>query len=133
MQEMLLNLLQEVLYAIIIVVVPIISNCIISYFKSKKEIIIKGREDEEFNASIIQVIDIIEKVVDTVSQTYVDSLKKEGKFNEEAQKEAFNIALTSVRGLINDNTQEMISTVYSDFDSWLKIQIESYIKSKKLI
>lgn len=69
--------------------------------------------------------------VSEVSQTYVDTLKKEGKFDKEAQKLAFELAKEKALILINDNSKKAINTVYNDFDYWLNLIIEQKVKEQK--
>lgn len=69
--------------------------------------------------------------VSEVTQTYVDTLKKEGKFDKDAQKLAFELAKEKALILINDNSKKAINTVYNDFDYWLNLIIEQKVKEQK--
>ena len=131
MHETLINLLLELAYAVVIVVVPILAKYAISFLASKKSEIDAKTDSIVFQDTVSEAIDLIQRVVDTVSQTYVDSLKKSGNFTEEAQKKAFNDALETVKNLLSNDTRELLEVTYSDIDSWIKVQIESYIQSKK--
>ena len=68
-----------------------------------------------------------------VNQTYVDSLKASGKFDKDAQNEAFNKAYSEAINLISDGTKEIIEEVYGSFDEWLKSKIESSVKRAKIV
>ena len=131
MHETLINLLLELAYAVVIVVVPILAKYAISYLASKKSEVDAKTDSIVFQDTISDAIDLVQRVVDMVSQTYVESLKKSGNFTEEAQKIAFNEALTTIKNLLDDSTRELLQTTYSDLDSWIKVQVESYIQSKK--
>ena len=78
--------IQEILYLIITGIVPLLITYGIIFLKVK----IKEQEKKLENDQLIKYIDAatdaISKAVLTVSQTYVDTLKKEGKFDAEAQK-----------------------------------------------
>ena len=135
-----MGLLTEVLYAVVITVIPIIASNIVKYLSAKKlEIEQKSESNkkvsdvEVFNNTLVMVIELIQKTVDTVSQTYVDRLKKEGKFTKESQEIAFDRAKDSVKSLLDTRTRDILSSVYSDLDKWIEIQIESYIKSSKIV
>lgn len=69
--------------------------------------------------------------VSEVTQTYVDTLKKEGKFDKDAQKLAFELAKEKALILINDNSKKAINTIYNDFDYWLNLIIEQKVKEQK--
>lgn len=124
----------NILGSVAIVVIPILARYFVVYLieqRKKVENEIKQSELAQFEASILEAIDIIERVVQTVSQTYVDSLKAKGEFTKEAQEKSFEEAFETAKLLIPEETKKLIETVYSDLDTWLKVQIESYIKSKK--
>lgn len=74
---------------------------------------------------------IIMSSVQTITQTYVDSLKREGAFTEEAQKEAFNKCLTLVKSQLTPELITYIQENFGDMETYLKTQIESMIQSLK--
>lgn len=131
MQETLLNILRDVAYVVIIGVIPIISKYVICYLQAREIKLSQEVEDETFETTRILTLELIQNVVDMVSQTYVDSLKNKGEFTKEAQAEAFNRALTLCKELMSDSSKEIIEAGYKDLDSWIGMNIESYIKSKK--
>lgn len=127
--------LNELLIAVVTVAIPIVVKYLTSYLNAlKKKHLAEVEQDDKiaFDNSIIEAIDLVQKVVDKVSQTYVDSLKAQGKFDKEAQVESFNKAFEDAKSLISTETQGLISSVYTDFDKWVEVQIESYIRNKKL-
>ena len=67
-----------------------------------------------------------------VKQTFVDSLKSEGKFDAEAQVEAFEQAYATWEQMISDEMKNIISETVGDLDAWVKTKIEAaVIESKK--
>ena len=126
--------LNELLIAVVTVSIPIVVKYITAYLntlKEKKKSEIAQEDKAAFDESILEAIDLVQKVVDKVSQTYVDSLKAKNEFNKEAQVESLSKAIEDAKTLISTETQGLISSVYSDFDKWLEVQIESYIRSQK--
>ena len=126
--------LNELLIAVVTVAIPIIVKYLTSYLnalKQKKQSEIEQKDKEAFDKSVVEAIGLVQKVVDKVSQTYVDSLKQKGEFTKESQKESFELAISDAKELISSETQALIASVYSDFDKWLEVQIESYIRSQK--
>ena len=83
------------------------------------------------NQSIDKAQDAIKHVVLAVSQEYVDTLKTQGKFDEQAQTEAKNKAIAKAEKLITDESRNAIITIYGDFDEYLDSMIESYVQSNK--
>mgnify|MGYP004654040737 CR=1 FL=1 len=74
---------------------------------------------------------LVENAVDCVSQTYVDTLKKQGKFDAEAQKNAYNQAVEAITKLMDDDMKQVLTSIYGDLTIWMKVTIEAYIKSQK--
>ena len=66
-----------------------------------------------------------------INQIYVDSLKSSGKFDKEAQTEAFNRAYAEAMNMISDEAKKVIEQLYGSFDKWLKLKIESSVNTAK--
>ena len=65
---------------------------------------------------------IYQTVVDCViatNQTYVDSLKKSGSFDEAAQKEAFNRTMNAVLAILGDDAKDYIQQATGDLNTYL--------------
>lgn len=122
---------QEILYLIITGIVPLLITYGIIFLKVK----IKEQEKKLENDQLIKYIDAatdaISKAVLTVSQTYVDTLKKEGKFDAEAQKTAKQMAIDKAKTLITAESKAAIETLYTDFEAYLNDAIESLVKENK--
>lgn len=123
-------LIHEVLYVVIIAVVPVLAKYIVDLLNSKREEINARAESFAFQDAILRAIQLVQDAVDTTSQTYVEALKKEGKFDSESQKKAMDMTIQSVEKLMDKDMKDLINTVYLDFDEWVRVQIESYIKNK---
>ena len=128
---MLKEVLMNVIYVIIIGVLPILTKMVVSYIGAKKEDIDDSIYDSALKTVIDSSITLVQNVVDTVSQTYVDALKKEKKFDEESQKKAFQMALDKVKSMLTDYSVSVLQSTYKDVDKWIEVQIESYINMKK--
>lgn len=125
------NLLTELLYVVLIGAIPIVSKYLIQQIEAKKNEILKDDMTKDFQNSIDGAMSLVEKVVDYVSQTYVDALKKEGKFDSVAQQNAYNKAVEALEKLMDDDMKHVLINVYGDLSTWMKVAIESYIKSRK--
>lgn len=69
--------------------------------------------------------------VKEVYQTYVETLKKEGKFDKEAQEKALHSCLNTLKAQLKDEIWEFIKTNFGDIDTYLISIIESIIFSLK--
>ena len=69
--------------------------------------------------------------VQYVNQTYVDALKEQDKFDEDAQRIAYNRALTAAKKALTQETIMFIKETFGDLDSYLKPMIEAQVRSQK--
>ena len=75
---------------------------------------------------------LIQQVVQEVNQTFVESLKKEGKFDVEAQREAFELAFEKIKKLTTDKVVKVINELSNDnFEEYTKTQIENQVNLQK--
>ena len=89
-------------------------------------------EDEAVRLMVLKAVDIVEQAVLYVMQTYVDGLKKAGKFDKAAQEEAFQMAKERAVSLINDEAKNVIEENYGDFDTWIETRIEEKVHENKM-
>jgi hypothetical protein len=98
----------------------------------------KSKEIQENTQSAIakKYIDFAEKtviqVVDKIFQTYVDTLKDKGEWNEETAQIAYSMAKMEVLKLLTTQARDAITMMYSDLDAWLETQIEYNVKVIKI-
>lgn len=89
--------------------------------------------DKKFADMLGQVTYIVTDAVQCIYQEFVDVLKKEGKFDEKAQKEAKERAMNIIYGQLSDKMKQFIVDNYGNIESWLEEKIESVIYSLKAI
>ena len=66
------------------------------------------------------------------TQTYVDSLKKQGAFNAEAQKVAFTMTYEAVVRLLTDEAQTYLNEAVGDLNLYITQKIESEVNLNKM-
>ena len=112
MEPAYLRLLSEIFEVCIIPLLGILTAYAVAYLKAKKEEILakivtnKTQEEKELMS---KYLDMVEKTVTncvmTTNQTYVDSLKQEGKFDADAQKIAFDKTLDAVLAILSEDAK----------------------------
>lgn len=127
--------MKEILLNIIYIIITTAGSALIAFLctllKTKiAEITAKIKNDRIVNY-IDSAEDAVITAVLTVSQTYVDALKKDGGFTKAAQVEAKNKAIEIATTLINEDIKEAIASVYGDFSLWLTSKIEENVKINK--
>lgn len=126
-----LEVLQPILYTVITTVISVVAAYVSKFLIAKRKQINTQVENDKLNTYLDMALSAVNDAVLTVSQTYVDSLKKSGKFNVEAQNLAKNKAIDTATTLITEDVRKAIDKVYGDFNLWLDTAIESSVKENK--
>lgn len=121
------TILINTLVTVLIAVIPLVGRLLIL----KLQLQIRKIEDEKLRCRIEDATIAVYNAVSEVAQTFVDNAKDLNVFNLEEQKEAFNMAKTKAKELINKNSVDAINIVHKDFETWLNNQIESATKQLK--
>ena len=91
----------------------------------------KLADNEMINKLIDSAQSTVTRIVSSISQTYVDSLKNSGEFNKEAAIIAKDTAIAKATELLSDEAVKAIETVHGSFSAWLDIVIEDAVKTLK--
>lgn len=118
--ELLLMILQSVLSIVIPIAISVLTYFIKKYIDEKID-----------NEQLKKAVDIITTAVNSVQQTYVDDLKKNGDFTFEAQEKALKKATNEALNLMNDKITDTIQNNYGDVEQYVIMVIESIIGKKK--
>lgn len=87
--------------------------------------------NDKANKYLDKAESLVSDCVKMVNQTFVDSLKKEGKFDIDAQKVAFTMCADNVEKLISNEMKEAVALAYNDFNEWLLTAIDAKIADAK--
>ena len=95
---------------------------------------LSAKTENEIQAKYITMLnDTITDCVIATTQTYVDSLKKQGAFDAEAQKVAFTMTYESVVKLLTDEATEYLSAAIGDLRLYITQKIEAEVNLNKTI
>lgn len=138
MEPAYLGLLSDIFEVCIIPLLGILTAYAVAFLKAKKEEILakiatnKTQEEKELTSKYLNMVEkTVTDCVMATNQTYVDSLKQEGKFNAEAQKTAFNKTLDAVLAILTDDAKEYLTQIFGDLNVYLTNLIESQVKINK--
>lgn len=124
--------MNDIIISIISVVVTTVVLPLITLGGTKLiQLINQKIKDEKTRNILTSLTQTIERVVRSVTQTYVESLKKDGKFDQEAQIKALTLAKEAILAELNVETRTFIETTYGSVDSFVTSQIESTINLLK--
>lgn len=115
------NVLAKLIETVCSLVITIGLPCLIKAICAKTN-------NDHLNKLIELASQTIEKCVITIDQIYVDGLKKEGKFTKELQEEAFDTCKCMILNTLSEDTKNAVITMCGDLDSWIRVNIESYVR-----
>lgn len=127
MKEVLTTLIQVV----VIPAIPVLVTYLVKYLRAQATQATTEINNELVKTYLQEATDAILQAVTYTSQTYVDTLKKQGKFDEAAQKIAFTTAKETALKLLTEDAKEMITSLYGDLTTWLDTKIEQTVKDQK--
>lgn len=128
------EMINYVLYVVLTVILPVVAKYAVDLIKTKikeSNIIADATKNEDLSKIIEGALSDVMDAVLYINQVYVDSLKSSGKFDKEAQQEAFNRAYKEALNMISDEAKKVIEQLYGSFDKWLKLKIESSVNMAK--
>lgn len=93
---------------------------------------LKLKHDSELAKKYFDMLDktICDAVIAT-NQTYVDALKKEGKFDAEAQKKAFKQTYDTVMQLLTADAKTYLESAVADLTVYINTRIEAEVNVNK--
>lgn len=122
---------ENILYAVIAAAVPVITGFICTWIASLYSNNKTKIKNENVQAVLGQVTDMIVAAVETTTSTYVKSLKAENLFDAKAQKEAFNKTFNAVKKQLTAESAKIIEETYGDVEEYLTNKIEQLVETLK--
>ena len=126
------EIIQLALGTIITVVLPVLVKYILDALKECSLSYSDKIASEVTKDYLADISELIYQVTVYTTQTYVDELKAQGRFDKEAQDVAFDRTKTTVMALLNQEAKNFIFKVYGDVDLWLDTKIEQTVRETKV-
>ena len=99
----------------------------LNFFLKKTENI----KNEDVRENVQMVLQTIARSINFTNQRFVDELKKEGKFDEEAMREAFYRTKKLVERQVDAEGRAAVEKMHKDFTVFIESEIESQINESK--
>lgn len=123
--------LQDLLFIVLTAAIPLCLKFLYSWVTSVVEEKTQNMNNAQLKEYINSAVQAVMKAVLSTYQTYVDSLKKQDLFDEEAQKKAFEMAKNAALLMITEDVKAAVEEVYGDFNAWIDNTIEQFVKANK--
>lgn len=132
MQYNWMELLYEIFKTAIIPLLGVSVTFLVFYIKTKIQELKEKTKDKTQEKYLDMLSDFVTNAVITTNQVYVNSLKEQGSFDSEAQKNAFEMTKQAVLSLITDDMRKVIEEVVGDLETYVNNLIESSVYTNKL-
>ena len=109
-----------------------LTGYLITYINKKKKAL-----QQEMDCELAdKYLDMLEKTViscvTATNQTFVETLKKQGIFDEAAQKEAFVTTYNNVMAILSEDCYNYLAEITADVESYIINKIEAEVNFAKM-
>ena len=130
--EMLQDFIPVLFQVCIIPLLGVLTTFFVKWVNAKSAEIQTNIDDVTLNKYLQMLTETITDCVIATNQTFVESLKAQGKFDEEAQKEAFRLTSMSVIAILTDDAKEYLTNMYGDLSIYITNMIEAEVNRNRL-
>ena len=128
-----MSLLYQIIEVCVIPLLGILTAYVIKYINAKSEEIQIQIDNDLADKYINMLAETITACVIATNQTYVESLKKQGKFDAEAQKEAFNQTYNAIMAVLTNEAKLYLTNIYGDLAAYITARIEAEVNISKIV
>ena len=128
---MTIELISQIMEIVVIPLLGILTTYIVKLVNVKINEISSTKHNELEQKYLNMLNETITKCVIATTQTYVETLKKEGKFDKTAQETAFSKTYTAVLAILSDEAKKYLTEAVGDLNLYITQQIEAEVKLTK--
>lgn len=125
------EIITQIFELCIIPLLAILTKYIIKFVQAKTNKLHASTDNEIAKKYMGMIAETIVSCVTATNQTYVETLKTQGKFDETAQKVAFETTLDAVVKVLSDDAKDYIKETTNDLDTYLTELIEAAVNNAK--
>jgi hypothetical protein len=126
-----INILEQVSNIVLFPLMGVATTALIVFITAKTKELKKKYDNELFSKYADMLEQTIISCVIATNQTYVEALKKEGKFDAEAQKIAFDKTFSAVITILSDDAYDYLSEAIGDLEEYITNRIEAEVNTCK--
>ena len=126
-----MELITQIFEVCFIPLLGVLTTFFVKWVNAKTSQLAETRKNETEKKYIEMLNNTISDCVIATTQTYVDSLKKQGAFNAEAQKAAFTMTYEAIVKLLTDEATKYLNEAIGDLNLYITQKIEAEVKLNK--
>lgn len=128
----LVTLVPVIFQVCLIPLLAILTKYITAWIQIKINELTDQKNDATFTKYMTLLQDTVISCVIATNQTYVDTLKEQGKFDAEAQKAAFQKTYNAVMQILTEDAIKYLNEALGDLDAYVNNMIESQVSLQKV-
>lgn len=125
------ELLNQLFEIVLIPLLGALTVYVVKWINAKAEQVKTDIDNTVLDKYLDMLSETITKCVIATNQTYVEALKKEGSFDAEAQKIAFEKTYDAVMAIISVEAIDYMTEAVGDFETFLMQSIEAEVNFNK--
>ncbi len=125
------QMLQDIFFTVLIPLIGILCTYGIAFMHKKIKELQDNVKNELFTKYSDMLVSIIETCVIATNQTYVEELKKQGRFGPEEHDIAYHKTFDAVKALMTEEMQKVLGEVYKDIDFYISQLIQESVNVVK--
>ena len=126
-----MNILNQI-FELVVYPVLGVAGVYLTYLIGVKINELKQKTNDELIKKYLDMLNnTIQDAVLATTQTYVETLKKQGKFDEEAQKVAFKQTYDAVTKVLTEDALKYLIMSVGDLETYITNKIEANVKLSK--
>ena len=125
------QLIADIFQVCIIPLLGVLTAFFVKWVNAKSAEIKTNIDDTTLKKYMDMLTQTITDCVIATNQTYVESLKAQGKFDAEAQKKAFELTSNAVMEILSADAQEYLSSAVGDLNAYITKKIEAEVNANK--
>lgn len=125
------QLIADIFQVCIIPLLGVLTAFFVKWVNAKSAEIKTNIDDATLKKYMDMLTQTITDCVVATNQTYVESLKAQGRFDAEAQKKAFELTSNAVMGILSQEAQVYLSSAVGDLNAYITKKIEAEVNMNK--
>lgn len=126
-----MGMLNQIIEVCVIPLLGVLTTYLVMFLKAKSAELQEKVDNDLADKYIQMLTDTVCVCVIATNQTYVESLKKQGKFDKEAQQKAFEMTLDAVLSILSEEAKEYLTVIYGDLNEYIMQLIEAQVNQNK--
>ena len=125
------QLITDIFQVCIIPLLGVLTAFFVKWVNAKSAEIKTNIDDATLKKYMDMLTQTITDCVIATNQTYVESLKAQGKFDAAAQKKAFDLTSRAVMEILSQEAQVYLSSAVGDLNAYITKKIEAEVNANK--